>query len=116
MGSGLRGRQKSDIVYFGNLAWRSAGSIGDGSIHVFENDTGPDDANHAQEGLYIVGHLSASKAEGLDRAKVRGPLEQTTATNRQIKHTWHAVAPTMLDLLGLDVPADMTHERLEFPG
>ena len=112
MGSGLRGRQKSDIVYFGNLAWRSVGSIGDGSIHVFENDTGPDDANHAQEGLYIVGQLSASKAEGLNQPQMPGLSEQTTETNRQIKHTWRAIAPTMLDLLGLDVPADMTHERL----
>ncbi|HDN79456.1 MAG TPA: phosphodiesterase, partial [Chloroflexi bacterium] len=42
------------IVYFGNLAWRSVGSLGIGDIYTFENDTGPDDANHAQEGLYII--------------------------------------------------------------
>jgi len=42
------------IVYFGNLSWRSAGSVGGGEIHIFENDTGPDDANHAQYGLFIM--------------------------------------------------------------
>jgi predicted AlkP superfamily phosphohydrolase/phosphomutase len=42
------------IVYFGDLAWRSAGSVGTGAIHIFENDTGPDDANHAQEGMFIL--------------------------------------------------------------
>ena len=39
------------IVYFGNLTWRSIGSVGDGRIHVRENDTGPDDANHAKNGI-----------------------------------------------------------------
>jgi predicted AlkP superfamily phosphohydrolase/phosphomutase len=42
------------IAYFGNLAWRSAGSVGHGQVHTFENDTGPDDANHASDGMYIM--------------------------------------------------------------
>ena len=42
------------IVYFGDLSWRSAGSIGMGAVHTFENDTGPDDANHAQNGMFIL--------------------------------------------------------------
>ncbi|MBU0517525.1 alkaline phosphatase family protein, partial [bacterium] len=41
------------IVYFGDLNWRSLGSIGNETIWSFENDTGPDDANHAQHGLFI---------------------------------------------------------------
>lgn len=41
------------IVYFGDLAWRSIGSVGAESIHARENDTGPDDANHAQHGICI---------------------------------------------------------------
>ena len=40
------------IVYFGDLDWRSAGSVGVGSVHMRENDTGPDDANHAEEGVF----------------------------------------------------------------
>ncbi len=42
------------IAYFGNLTWRSIGSVGDGRIHVRENDTGPDDANHAKNGMAIM--------------------------------------------------------------
>ena len=43
------------IVHFGDLLWRSVGTVGgpDG-VHTFENDTGPDDANHAQEGLFVL--------------------------------------------------------------
>ncbi len=81
------------IVYFGNLAWRSVGSVGNDGFHVFENDTGPDDANHAQKGMYILHH---------PRASARG----------QAEHTWHAIAPTMLELLGLETPKEMGEERL----
>lgn len=41
------------IVYLGNLDWRSAGSVGVGKVHLYENDTGPDDANHAEDGIFI---------------------------------------------------------------
>ena len=43
------------IVLFGDLLWRAVGTVGgDDGIHTFENDTGPDDANHAQDGLLIM--------------------------------------------------------------
>jgi predicted AlkP superfamily phosphohydrolase/phosphomutase len=43
------------IVHFGDLSWRSVGTVGgQEGIHAFENDTGPDDANHAQEGLLVM--------------------------------------------------------------
>jgi predicted AlkP superfamily phosphohydrolase/phosphomutase len=77
------------IVYFGNLSWRSVGSLGLNRIHTFENDTGPDDANHSQEGLYIY-HDPKAKAQG------RGP-----------KRHLMDVAPTILDLLDMPVPGDM---------
>ncbi|MBA4494476.1 alkaline phosphatase family protein [Paenactinomyces guangxiensis] len=41
------------FVYFGNLYWRSVGSIGRGKLYVYENDTGPDGANHDYEGIFI---------------------------------------------------------------
>jgi len=41
------------VVYLGDLDWRSAGSVGTGSVYLYENDTGPDDANHAQDGIFI---------------------------------------------------------------
>ncbi|HMQ16763.1 MAG TPA: alkaline phosphatase family protein [Phycisphaerae bacterium] len=46
------------IVIFGDLHWRSVGTVGNPSVYTFENDTGPDDANHAQQGMYIVSHPS----------------------------------------------------------
>lgn len=42
------------IIYFGNLTWRSIGSVGNPSIWTHENDTGPDDANHAQNGMILI--------------------------------------------------------------
>lgn len=77
------------IVIFGDLLWRSVGTIGgDEGIHTFENDTGPDDANHAQDGMYVVA----------------GPGVGATG-----EHDAHLldIAPTVLELLGLEVPAEM---------
>jgi predicted AlkP superfamily phosphohydrolase/phosphomutase len=76
------------LVYFGDLFWRSVGQVGTGTVHVFENDTGPDDANHAHEGLYVL------VADGVPA----GPGPQRAL---------HDVAPTLLELLGEPVPADM---------
>ena len=77
------------IIYFGNLAWRSVGSVGLNGIHTFENDTGPDDANHAQNGLFI---LTVPGQPGQGRVE---------------KRTWQTIAPMMLELLGLPVPKYM---------
>jgi predicted AlkP superfamily phosphohydrolase/phosphomutase len=41
------------IIYIGDLHWRSVGSFGFDNIYTFENDIGPDDANHAQDGMII---------------------------------------------------------------
>jgi predicted AlkP superfamily phosphohydrolase/phosphomutase len=77
------------IAIFGDLLWRSVGTIGGGEgVHTFENDTGPDDANHAQEGLWIAAGSGVT---------ARGTLDAHLLD----------VAPTVLDLLGLPVPDDM---------
>ena len=34
------------------------------------------------------------------------------AGGQRIDHTWRAVAPTMLEMMGLAVPAEMGEERL----
>lgn len=77
------------IVYFGNLSWRSVGSIGLGSVLTFENDTGPDDANHDTHGIFIM------KGQGVES---RGRREGLNLLD---------VAPTVLHRMGLEVPADM---------
>ena len=53
-GASAAASRPTSLVYFGDLAWRSNGSVGHGRYCTFENDTGPDDANHAQYGLLIA--------------------------------------------------------------
>ena len=77
------------IVIFGDLHWRSVGTIGNPTIYTFENDTGPDDANHAQQGMYIISHPSLPK-----RGRVDGP-------------TLYDVSPTVLKMMRQEIPADM---------
>ena len=77
------------IVYFGDLSWRSVGSLGLDHIHSFENDTGPDDANHAQEGLYIY---YDPKAAGQGQGPRRHLMD---------------IAPTILEIMGVPIPLDM---------
>ena len=79
------------IVYFGNLAWRSIGSIGLGVIHTFENDMGPDDANHAQDGIFIM----------------HDPQQPAGSSVKRDGLNITDIAPTVLKLLGLPVPVDM---------
>jgi predicted AlkP superfamily phosphohydrolase/phosphomutase len=40
------------IVIFGDLTWRAVGTMGYESLYLYENDTGPDEANHAQYGFF----------------------------------------------------------------
>ncbi len=77
------------VVIFGDLRWRSVGVVGCDSVYTFANDTGPDDANHAQQGLYLYTHPSLEP-----RGRVNGP-------------TLYDVTPTILTQLGLPVPSDM---------
>ena len=81
------------ICYFGNLTWRSIGSLGDGRIQVRENDTGPDDANHAKMGVYVMA----------------GPGMPTASPERA---TLFDIAPTVLTAMGYPVPADMQGRSL----
>jgi predicted AlkP superfamily phosphohydrolase/phosphomutase len=83
------------IVYFGDLAWRSVGSLGLESIYTFENDTGPDDANHAQQGMYIL----------YDPARNLG--------GRRLPAKIMDVAPTVLHYMNEPIPADMQGKVIE---
>jgi len=42
------------MVYFDNLDYRSAGTIGHKSLYLSENDTGPDDSVHSMEGVFVL--------------------------------------------------------------
>jgi predicted AlkP superfamily phosphohydrolase/phosphomutase len=83
------------IVHFGDLSWRSVGTVGgDDGVYTFENDTGPDDANHAQEGLLIAA------GAGIPPAGSRNGMSLLD------------VAPTVLDVLGLPTVPGMRGRSL----
>jgi len=48
----VRGDPPDLMAYFGDLRWRSAGTVGHGRWFTTENDTGPDDAVHSFEGIF----------------------------------------------------------------
>lgn len=78
------------IVYFGDLHWRSVGSLGYEDWYTFDNDTGPDDCNHAENGLVIL----FDPANGHESRQVK---------NAQLMD----VAPTILSFLGCAIPDEM---------
>jgi predicted AlkP superfamily phosphohydrolase/phosphomutase len=77
------------IVYFGDLEWRSVGTVGAGAhgdVFTYENDTGPDGANHDRTGVFAMAGLPGQptgQREGL----------------RLID-----VGPSILDLYGIEAP------------
>lgn len=90
----VRGVAPDLIVYFGGLYWRSVGTIGGGKLHTFENDTGPDGANHAENGIFVLrpaGGATGRRIEGLHITDV---------------------APTILQSFGLPIPQDMEGRSL----
>jgi predicted AlkP superfamily phosphohydrolase/phosphomutase len=50
----VRGVAPDLLVYFGDLAWRSVGAVGTGSVYTYENDIGPDGANHDRNGVFVM--------------------------------------------------------------
>ncbi len=42
------------MVYFDDLNWRAAGTVGHGSMYLSENDTGPDDSVHSMDGVFLM--------------------------------------------------------------
>ena len=65
----VRGIAPDLIVYFGDLRWRSVGSVGNPSLYTYENDTGPDGANHDRNGIFALAGLkdqAMGRVEGLN--------------------------------------------------
>jgi predicted AlkP superfamily phosphohydrolase/phosphomutase len=84
------------IVYFGDLRWRSIGAVGYPSIHTFDNDTGPDEANHAEYGILIYrdpGRRGRGRVEGLRLVDV---------------------GPSLLTLYGLPAPSGVVGQSRLF--
>jgi len=85
----VRGVAPDLLVYFGDLEWRSVGTIGAtmvGDCFTYENDTGPDGANHDRTGVFVM-----SGAPGQPSGRVEG-LKLID------------VGPSILSLYGIDPP------------
>lgn len=50
----VRGLPPDLLIFFAGLSWRSLGSVGHKRTWLVGNDTGVDEANHAQYGLYAL--------------------------------------------------------------
>jgi predicted AlkP superfamily phosphohydrolase/phosphomutase len=81
-------------VHFGGLYWRSIGGVGYPTIHVEENDTGPDDCNHAQFGSVVIAAPNGAAV---------GEIEGMHLLD---------VAPTLLEVAGYDIPSSMQGRSL----
>ena len=68
------------IVVFGDLLWRSVATIGgDEGVHTLENDTGPDDANHAQDGMIVAAGAGVGARGRARRAPARHRADRARA-------------------------------------
>ncbi len=83
----VRGVPPDLIVYFGDLGWRSVGSVGHDSIYTFENDTGSDEANHDWNGIFILNEYGCRL----------GNFEPGRKDGLRI----YDIAPTVLDFFGM---------------
>jgi predicted AlkP superfamily phosphohydrolase/phosphomutase len=81
------------IVYFDNLSWRSAGTIGRKITYLAENDIGPDDSVHAKEGVFVL----YSKRMHNDKS----------LPNKLNDLSIYDVAPIILSIFDKKIPEDM---------
>ncbi len=77
------------MVYFDDLNYRSAGTIGHGRVFLDENDTGPDDAVHSMDGVFLIYDPKREIGKDLGTVDILD------------------VAPTILSIMGLQVPKDL---------
>ncbi len=83
----VRGDPPDLIVYFDDLRWRSAGTVGNPTNFLLENDIGPDDAVHAPDGVFLLSGPAIP-------SEIEVPEQQIID-----------VTPTLLSLLGLPIGA-----------
>jgi len=79
-------------VYFGDLEWRSVGQVGGGQVFTYENDTGPDGANHDRAGVFVMAGAPGQR------------------TGRQDGLSLLDVGPSILSLYGVE-PSEGTQGR-----
>ena len=80
-----KGDKPDLMIYFDDLYWRSAGTLGHPSNYLPENDMGPDDAVHSEYGVFTL------LMPGMDEPKF-------------IESTIYDFAPTVLKIFDISVP------------
>lgn len=86
----VRGHPPDLIVYLDDLYWRSAGTLGYDDPYLPENDTGPDDAVHDYNGVFVFYQPDNRRQLWIDE-----PISITD------------IMPTILKYFGIDVPPDI---------
>jgi predicted AlkP superfamily phosphohydrolase/phosphomutase len=84
------------MVFFDDLSWRSAGTIGHGSLYLPENDKGPDDAVHDWQGVFMIYDPEHDDGKLVDERNILD------------------IAPTILSIMDIPVPEDMKGEIIEW--
>jgi predicted AlkP superfamily phosphohydrolase/phosphomutase len=84
------------IVYFDNLFWRSAGTIGHNALYLSENDAGPDDSVHWMDGVFIL-YKKHKFNHGIKLNKM----------------SIYDIAPTILDIMNTTIPGNMQGKVIE---
>ena len=77
------------LVYFDDLYWRAGQDVGHDGLYSFDTEIGPDDSVHDYEGIFVMSRPGASRGERLEGLHLMD------------------VAPTVLDALGVAIPAEM---------
>ncbi len=93
----VRGDPPDLMVYLDELRWRSAGTLGYPSLYLRENDTGPDDAVHHPEGVFLYYDPNAREGGVLPAQEILD------------------VTPTLLTALGEPVPDHIQGRPIQFP-
>lgn len=83
---GVRGDPPDLMVYLDDLYWRSAGTMGHPSQYLRANDTGPDDAVHGMDGVFVLYDPKVSDGRSLPTLQVID------------------IMPTLLDLMEEPIP------------
>ena len=91
--STVAGNPPDLMVYFDDLYWRSAGTMGYDDPYLPENDTGPDDAVHDYDGVFIM--YNPDKKKG-----------------GEVECTIYDVFPTILRYFSIDVGDSLRGEAL----
>ncbi|MFX1396080.1 MAG: alkaline phosphatase family protein [Promethearchaeota archaeon] len=92
----LNGDYPDLMIYFDDLNWRSAGTVGYETMYLDENDTGPDDAVHDYYGVFVIYNPKKTIGKRVDTKNIID------------------IAPTILNIFGIEVPKDMEGTIIEY--